>query len=219
MSALSGAVQVQFSVDASGASSIQKRDRSGPLEGSGSASRRDLELRRTFPERLYLLATFNYEGDKAQAEVRRAGMMLAASEASPTLGARCSWSACASIAHVVLTVSGACMEPRASRWGRGHARRASQRRPRLGDVCWRRWRRLPIAPAWCGRRGGAAGGSTDRAPTWDAAVGEPDLIASGGRGAERPAHAPDAQHATAAEIARAVAAAHLRARRRPSLRG
>ena len=72
MSSLSGAVQVQFSVDASGASSIQ--DVTGPdlLKEAARQAVATWSFRRTSAERVYLVATFSYEGDKAQAEVRRA---------------------------------------------------------------------------------------------------------------------------------------------------
>jgi TonB family protein len=72
MSALSGAVQVQFSVDASGASSIQNVTGPDLLKEAARQAVATWNFRRTSAERLYLLATFNYEGDTAQAEVRRA---------------------------------------------------------------------------------------------------------------------------------------------------
>ena len=72
MSSVSGAVQIQFSVDAAGASSIQ--DVSGPdlLKEAARQAVASWNFRRTSAERVYLVATFNYDGDKAQAEVKRA---------------------------------------------------------------------------------------------------------------------------------------------------
>ena len=72
MSSLSGAVQVQFSVDAAGASSIQSVNGPDLLKEAARQAVATWNFRRTSAERLYLVATFNYEGDKAQAEVRRA---------------------------------------------------------------------------------------------------------------------------------------------------
>jgi TonB family protein len=72
MSSLSGAVQVQFSVDASGASSIQSVNGPDLLKEAARQAVATWSFRRTSAERVYLVATFNYEGDKAQAEVKRA---------------------------------------------------------------------------------------------------------------------------------------------------
>jgi TonB family protein len=72
MSSLSGAVQVQFSVDASGASSIQNVTGPDLLKEAARQAVASWSFRRTTAERVYLVATFNYDGDKAQAEVRRA---------------------------------------------------------------------------------------------------------------------------------------------------
>jgi TonB family protein len=72
MSSLSGAVQVQFSVDASGASSIQSVTGPDLLKEAARQAVATWSFRRTSAERLYLVATFNYDGDKAQAEVKRA---------------------------------------------------------------------------------------------------------------------------------------------------
>jgi TonB family protein len=72
MSSLSGAVQIQFSVDASGASSIQNVSGPDLLKEAARQAVATWSFRRTSAERLYLVATFNYDGDKAQAEVRRA---------------------------------------------------------------------------------------------------------------------------------------------------
>lgn len=72
MSASSGSVQVQFSVDAAGGTSIQNV--SGPelLKEAARQAVSSWAFRRTTPERLYLVAVFTYEGDKAQAEIKRA---------------------------------------------------------------------------------------------------------------------------------------------------
>jgi len=72
MSSLSGAVQIQFSVDASGASSIQSVNGPDLLKEAARQAVATWTFRRTSAERVYLVAVFNYEGDKAQAEVRRA---------------------------------------------------------------------------------------------------------------------------------------------------
>jgi outer membrane biosynthesis protein TonB len=72
MSSLSGAVQVQFSVDAAGSSSIQNVNGPDLLKEAARQAVATWNFRRTSAERLYLVATFNYDGDKAQAEVRRA---------------------------------------------------------------------------------------------------------------------------------------------------
>jgi hypothetical protein len=72
MSSLSGSVQIQFSVDASGASSIQNVNGPDLLKEAARQAVATWTFRRTSAERIYLVATFNYDGDKAQAEVRRA---------------------------------------------------------------------------------------------------------------------------------------------------
>jgi outer membrane biosynthesis protein TonB len=72
MSSLSGAVQIQFSVDASGASSIQNVSGPDLLKEAARQAVATWSFRRTSAERVYLVAIFNYDGDKAQAEVRRA---------------------------------------------------------------------------------------------------------------------------------------------------
>jgi TonB family protein len=72
MSSQSGAVQVQFSVDASGASSIQNVSGPDLLKEAARQAVASWGFRRTSAERIYLVATFTYEGDKAQAEVKRA---------------------------------------------------------------------------------------------------------------------------------------------------
>ena len=72
MSSLSGAVQIQFSVDASGAPSIQSVNGPDLLKEAARQAVATWTFRRTSAERVYLVAVFNYDGDKAQAEVRRA---------------------------------------------------------------------------------------------------------------------------------------------------
>jgi TonB family protein len=72
MSSLSGAVQVQFSVDASGSSSIQNVSGPDLLKEAARQAVASWGFRRTSAERVYLVATFTYDGDKAQAEVKRA---------------------------------------------------------------------------------------------------------------------------------------------------
>jgi TonB family protein len=72
MSSVSGAVQVEFSVDASGAPSVQNV--SGPelLKEAARQAVTTWSFRRTSPERVYLVAVFSYDGDRAEAEVKRA---------------------------------------------------------------------------------------------------------------------------------------------------
>lgn len=72
MSSVSGAVNIQFSVDASGASSIQNVSGPDLLKEAARQAVASWNFRRTSAERVYLVATFNYDGDKAQAEVKRA---------------------------------------------------------------------------------------------------------------------------------------------------
>ena len=72
MSSSSGTVQVQFSVDAGGGTSIQSVSGPDLLKEAARQAVTSWAFRRTSPERLYLVAVFTYEGDKAQVEVKRA---------------------------------------------------------------------------------------------------------------------------------------------------
>jgi hypothetical protein len=146
-------------------------------------------------------------------------MMLVSSEASPALRRQVLLECLREFAQVRLTVSGACMAPALRDGDVVTLVAASRRTPRLGDVV--------LAAVGDGlqlhRLVWSAGGrwrtKADRAPTWDAAVSEPDLIAT--------AIEVQRGHLTrtprsAARMLRsllAVAAAHLRALRRPALRG
>jgi hypothetical protein len=146
-------------------------------------------------------------------------MTLISSEASPALRRQVLLDCLREFAHVRLTVSGACMEPALRDGDVVTLVAAARRPPRLGDVV--------LAAAGDGvqlhRLVWAAGGrwrtKADRAPTWDAAVGKPDLIATAvevqsGRRTRSPRSAVRMLRSLMA-----VAAAHLRARRRPSPRG
>jgi TonB family protein len=72
MSSVSGSVQIQFSVDASGASSIQNVSGPDLLKEAARQAVSSWSFRRTTAERLYLVAVFQYDGDRAQADVRKA---------------------------------------------------------------------------------------------------------------------------------------------------
>jgi TonB family protein len=72
MSSATGTVQIQFSVDASGGTSIQNVAGPDLLKEAARQAVASWGFRRTSPERLYLLAVFTYDGDRAQAEVKRA---------------------------------------------------------------------------------------------------------------------------------------------------
>jgi TonB family protein len=72
MSSVSGSVQVQFSVDAAGSTSLQNVTGHDLLKEAARQAVASWSFRRTSPERVYLVADFTYQGDRAQAEVRRA---------------------------------------------------------------------------------------------------------------------------------------------------
>ena len=146
-------------------------------------------------------------------------MMLLSSEASPALRRQVLLECLREFAQVRPTVSGACMEPALRDGDVVTLVAAARRPPRLGDVV--------LAAAgdgvWLHRLVWAAGGrwrtKADRAPTWDAAVGEPDLIATA-------VEVQSGRHTRAPRSAvrmlwslLAVSAAHLRALRRPFPRG
>ena len=146
-------------------------------------------------------------------------MTLISSEASPALRRQVLLECLREFAQVRLTVSGACMEPALRDGDVVTLVAASRRPPRLGDVVLAavgdgvQLHRL----VWAAR--GRWRTKADRAPTWDAAVSELDLIATA---VEVQSGRPTRTPRSAARWLRsllAVAAAHLRALRRPSLRG
>ncbi|HET6898518.1 MAG TPA: S24/S26 family peptidase [Vicinamibacteria bacterium] len=122
-------------------------------------------------------------------------------------------------AEVRLTVSGRCMEPALRDGDVVTLVAAARRRPRLGDVV--------LAAAgedvqlhrlvWTG--GGGWRTKADRSPTWDAAVGEADLIATA---IEVQSGDTTRTPRSASRLLRSllgVAGAHLRALRRALSRG
>jgi TonB family protein len=72
MSGVSGTVQVQFAVDAAGGTSVQNVSGPDLLKEAARQAVVSWNFRRTSAERVYLVALFSYNGDRAQAEVRRA---------------------------------------------------------------------------------------------------------------------------------------------------
>jgi hypothetical protein len=146
--------------------------------------------------------------------------MLAASEASPALGRQVLLECLRDFAHVRLTVRGACMEPALRDGDVVTLVAASRRRPRLGDVVLAaagtgfQLHRLVWAP-WRGKWRIKA----DRAPTWDAPVQQPDLIATAVevQSGERTRRTRSVGRLVRSLLA--VAAAHVRALRSPSPRG
>lgn len=146
--------------------------------------------------------------------------MLAASEASPELSRQVLLECLRDFAHVRLTVRGACMEPALRDGDVVTLVAASRRRPRLGDVVLAaagdgfQLHRLVWAP-WRGRWRIKA----DRAPTWDAPVQEPDLIATAIEVQSGERTRPTRSAGRLVRSLLAVAAAHLRALRRPPPRG
>ena len=146
-------------------------------------------------------------------------MMLVSSEASPALRRQVLLEWLREFAQVRLTVRGACMEPALRDGDVVTLVAASRRPPRLGDVVLAlvgdgvELHRL----VWAAR--GRWRTKADRAPTWDAALREPDLIATA---VEVQSGGLTRKPRSATRLLRsllAVAAAHLRALRRPSLRG
>jgi outer membrane biosynthesis protein TonB len=69
MAGAGGQVEVDFAVDAAGATSVQ--DLRGPdtLKEAARQTVASWAFRRTSAERLYLRAVFTYEGDQARAQV------------------------------------------------------------------------------------------------------------------------------------------------------
>ncbi len=72
MAGASGEVQVAFSVDAAGISSVQKVDGPDLLKEAARQAVTSWAFRRTTAERIFLSAVFTFQGDQARADVRRA---------------------------------------------------------------------------------------------------------------------------------------------------
>ena len=146
-------------------------------------------------------------------------MSLVSSEASPLLRGQVLRDCLREFAEVRLTVRGACMEPALKDGDVVTLVAASRRPPKLGDVVLS----TPGDDVQLHRLVWAARGrwrtKADRAPTWDAAVNEPDLIATA---VEVHSGMRTRTPRSAARLLRsllAVATAHLRALGRASLRG
>jgi hypothetical protein len=146
-------------------------------------------------------------------------MMLVPGEASPALRRQVLLECLRGFAEVRLTVRGRCMEPALRDGDVVTLVAAAHQPPRLGDVV--------LAAAGDGiqlhRLVWAARGrwrtKADRAPTWDAAVGGPDLIATAievqsGESTRRPRSATRLLRSLLG-----VAGAHLRALRRAATLG
>jgi TonB family protein len=67
-----GTIEAQFSVDAGGATQVQKVEGPELLREAARQTVQSWTFRRTSAERVFLVATLSYEGDAAKAEVRRA---------------------------------------------------------------------------------------------------------------------------------------------------
>ncbi len=146
-------------------------------------------------------------------------MTLVSSEASPVLQREVLLECLREFAQVRLTVSGACMEPALKDGDVVTLVAASRRPPRLGDVVLFaagdgvQLHRL----VWAAR--GRCRTKADRAPTWDAAVNEPDLIATAVEvETQETTREPRSLTRLMRSLA-AVGAAHLRALFRASPRG
>jgi outer membrane biosynthesis protein TonB len=71
MQGVSGKVEASFSVDAAGGTLIQTVNGPDLLKDAARQVVASWSFRRTTAERVYLMAVFNYAGDRASAEVRR----------------------------------------------------------------------------------------------------------------------------------------------------
>jgi hypothetical protein len=146
-------------------------------------------------------------------------MTLVSSEASPALRRQVLLECLREFAQVRLTVSGACMEPALKDGDVVTLVAASRRPPRLGDVVLAlvgdrvELHRL----VWAAR--GRWRTKADRAPTWDAVLREPDLIATAVEVQSGPLTRTPRSAARTLRSLLEVAAAHLRALRKRSLRG
>jgi outer membrane biosynthesis protein TonB len=65
----SGAVEVRFSIDGAGKTTVHEVTGPDLLKPQADEAVRSWVFRRTTPERLFLVATFTYEGPKATAAV------------------------------------------------------------------------------------------------------------------------------------------------------
>ena len=72
MAMANGEVQVTFSVDAAGISSVQKVEGPDLLKEAARQAVASWAFRRTTAERIFLSAVFTFQGDQARADVRRA---------------------------------------------------------------------------------------------------------------------------------------------------
>jgi hypothetical protein len=146
-------------------------------------------------------------------------MMRVSSEASPAFRHQVLLECLRDFAEVRLTVSGACMEPALRDGDVVTLVAASRRPPRLGDVVLAAVGDSVQLHRLVWAAGGRWRTKADRAPTWDAAVRPPDLIATAvevhrGELTRKPRSATRLLRSLLA-----VAAAHLRALRRAPLRG
>jgi len=71
MAGANGEVQVTFSVDAAGISSVQKVEGPDLLNEAARQAVASWTFRRTTAERIFLAAGFTFQGDRARADVRR----------------------------------------------------------------------------------------------------------------------------------------------------
>ena len=133
-------------------------------------------------------------------------------EAAPALSRQVLSECLRDFAHVQLTVTGRCMEPALREGDVVTLAAAARRRPRLGDVV--------LASVHGGFRlhrlvwkqpGGRWRTKADRAPTWDAASNDADLIATAIEVRSGQVARPTRRARPLLRSLIAVAAAHLRA--------
>jgi hypothetical protein len=143
-------------------------------------------------------------------------MTLAAGDASPETSRQVLVECLRDFPEVRLTVSGQCMAPAVREGEVVTLVAASRRRPRLGDVV------LAATPdgmrlhrLLCASSAGGWRIKADRAPTWDAVVGDGDILATavavGAAGRARPTRSASRWLRSLL----AVAGAHARALGRP----
>jgi hypothetical protein len=139
-------------------------------------------------------------------------MMPTVGEASPALGLAVLRESLRDFAHVQLTVTGRCMEPALREGDVVTLVATMRRRPRVGDVVLAsveggyRLHRL----VWK-RAGGRWRTKADRAPTWDAACNDADLLATAIQVRSGRSARPTWRVTPLLRSLIAVAAAHLRA--------
>jgi hypothetical protein len=137
---------------------------------------------------------------------------LALGESTPALSRQVLSECLRDFSHVDLTVTGRCMEPALREGDVVTLVAAARRKPRLGDVVLTsvtggfRLHRL----VWK-RPGGRWRTKADRAPTWDAASNDADLIATATEVRSGQAARPTWRVRPLLRSLLAVAAAHLRA--------